>query len=85
MNGSEPKYSSEYVEIQTSLEHIRTKLGSIEHAVRDIHHAYIDLSQKVERNRIDIAGVKAGAAVAGGLAGTVFALVSRLFASWKAG
>ena len=85
MNGSDVKYTSEYVEIQTSLEHIRTKLENIEHTLRDIHHAYISLAQKVERNRIDIAGVKAGAAVVGGLAGTLFALLSRLLSSWKAG
>lgn len=79
MNGSELKYTSEYVEIQTSLEHIRTKLEGIEQSVRNVQLTYLELLKKVDNNQIDLAGIKATAAIAGGAAGSLIALLFRLF------
>ncbi|MBN2326320.1 MAG: hypothetical protein JXR73_04135 [Candidatus Omnitrophica bacterium] len=81
MNGSEAKYSSEYVEIQTSLERIRTKLESIESAARDLQLAQLDLLRKVEETQTGLAGVKATAAVFGGVAGSLIAVLLRFLLS----
>ena len=83
MNSSEPKYMSEYVELKTSLEHIRTKIENLEITVREIHRSFAELNAEVNKNRSEIAGIKASAAVVGGLAGSLFALFSRLFFSCK--
>ncbi len=77
MNASETKYTSEYVEIKTSLEHIRTKLESIESFVHDIYNVNAELSEQIGKNRVEIAGVKATAAIVGGLAGTIIAVLLR--------
>ncbi len=77
MNAPETKYSSEYVEIKTSLEHIRTKLESIESFVHDIHKTNTELTGQVGKNRVEIASVKATAAIVGGLAGTILAIFLR--------
>lgn len=79
MNGSDVKYTSEYVEIQTSLEHIRTKLDIIDRTLGDIQQSYAGLLVKVEQNQLDLAGVKATAAIFGGLAGSLLTAVLRLF------
>lgn len=79
MNGSEAKYSSEYVEIQTSLEHVRTKLEVIEQSERDIQLSYLELLKKVDKNQTDLAGVKATAAIAGGVAGSLIMILIRFF------
>lgn len=77
MNGSEQKYSREYVEIQTSLEHIRTKIGDMESILRGMNESSVRLNAEVNRHRSDIAGIKATAAVAGGLAGSVIAFLAK--------
>lgn len=79
MNGSQPQYNAEYVEIQTALTHIRTRLETIEQSIRHIHQQIGELSASINQNRIDIASVKATAAVFGGLAGTMIGFVTRLF------
>lgn len=82
MNAPETKYSREYVEIKTSLEHIRTKLENIESFVHDIHKSNTVLTEQVGKNRVEIASVKATAAIVGGLAGTILAIILRfLFAN----
>ncbi len=83
MNGSDARYTTEYVEIQTSLEHIRTRLESIECSVRDIHQSNIDLYNKVDNSRVDLAGVKATAACVSALVGSLIAVVLRVFFSDK--
>jgi len=81
MNGSEARYNSEYVEIQTSLEHIRTKLESIENSVGQTQQTLAEFHEQMDKNRSDIAGIKSAAAILGGLAGTFVAVLSRfLFA-----
>ncbi len=84
MNGSEAKYTSEYVEIQTSLEHIRTKLDTLEQSMRDIQSFNNELYRKVDQNQIELAGVKATAAMMGGMTGSVIALALRIFFPGKA-
>ncbi|RJP22766.1 MAG: hypothetical protein C4527_21345 [Candidatus Omnitrophota bacterium] len=79
MNGSDAKYTSEYVELKTSLEHIRTKIVDIEMVVRDIHSSLTDLREQINLNRMEIAGVKATAAIVGGLTGSLIAVFARLF------
>ncbi len=79
MNGSEAKYTSEYVELKTSLEHIRTKVVDIETVVRDIHGSLSSIREQMSRNRMEIASIKATAAIVGGLAGSLFAIFMRLF------
>lgn len=77
MNGSEAKYNREYVEIKTALAQIRTKLDAIESSVHEIPATIHDLETRVEKNRNDISGIKATAAIFGGLAGSCFAAFSR--------
>ena len=83
MNGSEAKYTSEYVELKTSLEHIRTKIENLEIIIREIHRSFTELSTELNHNRSEIAGIKASAAVVGGLAGSLIAVFSRLFFTGK--
>jgi chromosome segregation ATPase len=79
MNGSEPRYNREYVELQTSLERIRTRLDHIDTLLREIHERNLEVQRQVEQNRADISGIKASAALLGGLAGSLLAVLSRLF------
>ena len=79
MNGSEAKYNSEYVDIKTTLEHIRTKVESIESLQKEMHQEMLKLNDDVNKNRSEIAGVKATAAVIGAAAGSIIALLTRFF------
>lgn len=81
MNGSEPKYSSEYVEIITALENIRTRIESVESILRESHLESIKLTEQVNRHRTELAGIKASAAIIGGLAGSVIGIITRYFIS----
>ncbi len=78
MNEKDRLYSVEYVEIKTSLEHIRTKLESIEHAAQHTHHTLEEFHKQMDKNRSDIAGIKAVSAVIGGLTGSLVAILSRI-------
>lgn len=71
------KYSTEYVEIKVSLEHIRTKLDMMENMIRNLHTNEQECYKQVEQNRADIAGIKATATVWGAVAGTLVATLSR--------
>lgn len=79
MNGSEPKYTSEYVEIITALENIRTCIESVEMILRESHQESIRLTEQVNRHRTELAGIKASAAVIGGLAGSIIGIITRYF------
>ncbi len=81
MNESEAKYTREYVELRTTLEHIRTKLEIMDKTIRDIHITQAEYHKQVEKNRNDLAGVKATATLLGGFAGTLFAIVTRMLFS----
>ena len=81
MNGSEPQYSSEYVEIITALENIRTRIESVEFILRESHQEYIKLTEQVNRHRTELAGIKASAAIIGGLAGSIIGIITRYFIS----
>jgi hypothetical protein len=81
MNETEPKYSREYVEIITALENIRTRIESVETILREAHQESIKLSEQVNRHRTELAGIKASAAILGGIAGSVLGVLSRYFLS----
>jgi len=83
MSDSEIKYSSEYVEMKTMLEHIRTRLEMMDVTLRDIQSNTLDNHKQVEQNRADIAGVKASATILGALAGTLVAVLTRIMFAWK--
>jgi chromosome segregation ATPase len=79
MNGSELKYNREYVEIQTALEHIRTKLESIESGVGMIYQELDALSTQSAKNAADITTIKSTAGIIGGIAGSCIALFTQWF------
>lgn len=77
MNGSEAKYNHEYVEIQTALEHIRTKVEFLEAVLRDFPQIVLDLRSQIEKNRSEVATIKSTALILGGLAGSFIAAFFR--------
>lgn len=81
MNDTEAKYSREYVEIITALENIRTRIESVEMILRESHQESVKLTDQVNRHRTELAGIKATAAIVGGIAGSVLGILSRYFLS----
>ncbi len=79
MNGSEAKYTTEYVELKTSLEHIRTKVEDIQTFVHEINDSLAVLREKLNRNQMELASVKATAAIVGGLTGSLIVVFARIF------
>lgn len=79
MNESETKYSREYVEIITALENIRTRIESVEMILRESHQESLKVTEQVNRHRTELAGIKATAAIIGGLAGSILGVISRYF------
>lgn len=78
MNGSEAKYNREYVEIRTTLEHIRTKLEAVEDTVATLPPALRELRVGIEQNRCEISALKSTSAILGGLAGAFLSVFTRI-------
>lgn len=81
MNGTDTKYTSEYVELKTSLERIKTKLESMDFNLRQVQQTLSDVHKQMDRNRSDIAGIKAVSAIIGGLTGSIVAVLLRFVLS----
>lgn len=77
MNGTERKFTQEYVELKTSLEQIRTKIENIEILLREYPKVLTELRSQINNNRSDLSSIKGSAIVFGGLAGSLFALATR--------
>lgn len=85
MNGSEVKYNQEYVEIQTALEHIRTKVESIDVVLRDFPQTILEIRSQIEKNRSEISTIKSTAMVLGGLAGSCITALFRFILNTRGG
>lgn len=81
MEESGPRYSREYVDVMTSLEHIRTRLQSIDATVQSIQGHLDEHEKQCTQNRMDVARIKTSAMIVGGLAGSVVAGLIRWFAA----
>lgn len=78
MNGSEPRYSREYVEIMTSIENVRTRLEALDGVLRTIEKRLDLFETQCNDNRMAIANIRGAAVILGGLAGSAVAAVMRL-------
>ena len=74
----ESKYTHDYVEIKMMLEHLRTKLETIESSLHDLHKVNSEMNDQIVNNRAEIASVKATAAIVGGITGSILAVIFRL-------